>query len=236
MSLNEFTTNEIVEFKGSKKGLIVNVRKMASFEEIKASIIEKLESAIGFFNGAKISAINSEFLSDIQIIQIKEEITSRFDIEFIEPEVEMSKKQLKTRYINNLRSGENIEFEGDVVILADMKPGSKVISKSNVVVMGNIEPGAKVVADGNIIVMGYIKGFIYAGASGNESAYAVAKEFKPKVLQIADNFAEAPEDENYSIEKSLGPEIAFISDGAMVVESYISKSKKKNNVFDFIGG
>ena len=52
MSVNEFTTGELVEFKGSKKGIIVNIKRKATFDEIKNSIIDKLESSIGFFNGA----------------------------------------------------------------------------------------------------------------------------------------------------------------------------------------
>ena len=44
MSLNEFTNSELVEFKGSKKGIIVNIKRKATFDEIKSSIIDKLES------------------------------------------------------------------------------------------------------------------------------------------------------------------------------------------------
>ena len=31
MSLNEFTTSELVEFKGSKKGIIVNIKSKSNF-------------------------------------------------------------------------------------------------------------------------------------------------------------------------------------------------------------
>ena len=84
MSVNEFTTGELVEFKGSKKGIIVNIKRKATFDEIKNSIIDKLESSIGFFNGAKICSINCEYLSDIQIMMLKDDISSKFDVEFIE--------------------------------------------------------------------------------------------------------------------------------------------------------
>lgn len=224
MSLRSKVTNDVIEFKGSKNGLIIIVKQKSTLDEIKMSIIDKLESAIGFFNGAKISSIESEFLSDVDIIQIKDEIISKFDIEFIDEDiVKSNREQIRTKYVDNLRSGENVEHDGDVVIMADMKSGSKVTSKSNVVVMGNIESGAKVVAYGNIVVMGYIKGFIHAGANGNENSYVVASEFRPKNLQIAENFAEAPEEEILSNGKKILSEIAFISDKMMVVESNISK-------------
>lgn len=224
MSLNE-TMNNLVEFKGSKDGLIVNVKKDASYYDIKSAIIGKLESAIGFFNGAKIIAINCEYLTDIQILQIKDELSSKFDVEFIENNIYKQKKEIiNTKYINNLRSGGNVEYNGDIVVMTDVKSGSQITSSSNVVVMGNVESGAKVVANGNIIVMGSVKGFIYAGANGNENAYVVAQVFKPKVVQISSYIAEAPEDD-YEDEKESYPEVAFVSDGMIVVENYLPKKK-----------
>lgn len=226
MSLNEFTTSELVEFKGSKKGIIVNIKREATFDEVKSNIINKLESSIGFFNGAKICSINCDYLSDIQIMMLKDDISSRFDVEFIEEIPIKKQKSFKTKYVNNLRSGENIEFDGDIIVMTDMKSGSQVSSTCNVVVMGDVSSGARVVANGNVIVMGSVLGFIHAGANGNENAYAVAGNLNPKVLQIAKNIAEAPDEENYESNKQNGPEIAFVSNGTMVIENYLPKTIK----------
>ena len=70
MSFNEIANEEIVEFKGNKKGIVVNIRKKVSFDEIRQGIVDKIESSIGFFNGAKICAIHCDYLNDIQIIQL----------------------------------------------------------------------------------------------------------------------------------------------------------------------
>ena len=227
MSLNQFESTQLVEFKGSKRGIIVNIKKNATFDEIRQGIIERIESSIGFFNGAKIYAINCKCLTDIQIIEIKEDILSRFDVEFIEEEyIKINNDRFNTKYVNNMRSGENIEFDGDVIVMTDMKSGSQVSSTSNVVVMGDVSSGARVVANGNVIVMGSVKGFIHAGANGNENAYAVASHLTPKILQISDNIAEAPDDDSYEYQRQSGPEIAFVSDGMMVIESYLPKNIK----------
>ena len=211
MSVNEFTTGELVEFKGSKKGIIVNIKRKATFDEIKNSIIDKLESSIGFFNGAKICSINCEYLSDIQIMMLKDDISSKFDVEFIE---EYNKKEItnfQTKYVTNLRSGENIEFDGDIIVMTDMKSGSQVSATCNVVVMGDISSGARC---------------IQAGAHRNKNAYVVAGNLNPKVLQIAGNIAEAPDDENYEKNKHNIPEIAFVSNDIIVIESYLPKTIK----------
>ena len=226
MSLNEFTTSELVEFKGRKKGIIVNIKRKATFDEIKNSIIDKLESSIGFFNGAKICSINCECLSDIEIMMLKDDISSKFDVEFIEEYKKKEVTTFKTKYITNLRSGENIEFDGDVIVMTDMKSGSQVSATYNVVVMGDISSGARVVANGNVTVMGSVFVFIHAGANGNKNAYVVAKNLNPKILQIAGNIAEAPDDENHEQNIQNIPEIAFVSNDIIVIESYLPKNDK----------
>ena len=160
------------------------------------------------------------------MLELKHDITSRFDIEFIEEYEELKCSNFQTKYVSNLRSGENIEFDGDVVVMKDMKPGSQINSKGNTVVMGDISSGARVVAGGNVIVMGSVTGFIHAGAMENENAYVVANSLNPKVLQIAGNIAEAPDDDSFEDKKEISPEIAFVSKGRIVIESYLSKTIK----------
>lgn len=229
MSLKELNTQGLVEFKGNKSGIIVNIKGEAPFEEIKKVIIDKLESYVGFFSGAKICKINCDYLDDIEILDIKDSITSKFDVGFIEDIENEEIREFNTKYVNNLRSGEDVRFEGDVVVLNDMKPGSQVNSTLNTVVLGNISAGARVVSGGNVVVMGEIEGFVHAGANGNEAAYVIARKLNPKILQIAGNIAEAPDEEDTCVEeedtredrKFSGPEIAFINDGRIVIESYL---------------
>ena len=77
MSLRKYSTEELIEFKGNKKGLIINIKKVAPFEQVKESIIDRLEENVGFFNGAKIYQINSDYLNDVQMMMIEDAITSR---------------------------------------------------------------------------------------------------------------------------------------------------------------
>jgi septum site-determining protein MinC len=226
VALGELNMEDLIEFKGTRRGLIVIVKKRASLETIKQSIMDRLESSIGFFNGAKICAIDCPDLSDIELIELKEHISSRFDVEFIEEEPkEPEGRYYNTKYINTLRSGDNVQFDGDVAVMTDMKPGCQIIATGNIVVMGNINPGAKVVAYGNVTVMGKVEGFIHAGASGNTHSYIVANNLDPKILKIANCIAEAPEEE-YISTKAINPEIAFINNGIIVIENYSSKNIK----------
>ena len=234
MSLRKYSTEELIEFKGNKKGLIINIKKVAPFEQVKESIIDRLEENVGFFNGAKIYQINSDYLNDVQMMMIEDAITSRFDIEFVEEkDKENYINTYETKHVDNMRSGESIIFDGDVVVMSDMNPGSQVSSTRNVVVMGNINSGAKVVANGNIVVMGEVRGFVHAGAKGNDSAYVIANSLCPKILQIADNIAEAPDDEyeESKNDKIIIPEIAFVSKDRIVIESFLPKTLKNKEIY-----
>ena len=234
MSLRKYSTEELIEFKGNKKGLIINIKKVAPFEQVKESIIDRLEENVGFFNGAKIYQINSDYLNDVQMMMIEDAITSRFDIEFVEEkDKETYINTYETKYVDNMRSGEKVVFDGDVVVMSDMNPGSQVSSTRNVVVMGNINSGAKVVANGNIVVMGEVRGFVHAGAKGNDSAYVIANRLCPKILQIADNIAEAPDDEyeESKNDKIIIPEIAFVSKDRIVIESFLPKTLKNKEIY-----
>ena len=234
MSLRKYSTEELIEFKGNKKGLIINIKKVAPFEQVNESIIDRLEENVGFFNGAKIYQINSDYLNDVQMMMIEDAITSRFDIEFVEEKDEETYiNTYETKYVDNMRSGEKVVFDGDVVVMSDMNPGSQVSSTRNVVVMGNINSGAKVVANGNIVVMGEVRGFVHAGAKGNDSAYVIANSLCPKILQIADNIAEAPDDEyeESKNDKIIIPEIAFVSKDRIVIESFLPKTLKNKEIY-----
>ncbi len=233
MSLKRYSTEQLIEFKGSKKGLIINIKKVAPFEYVEQCLINRLEENIGFFNGAKIYQINSDYLSDIQIMMIKESITSKFDIEFVEEDEEVCSSFYETKYVDTMRSGENVIFDGDVVIMSDMNSGSQVNSTRNVVIMGNVNSGAKIVAKGNITVMGEVKGFVHAGAKGNNNAYVIANNLCPKILQIASNIAEAPDDdsEKEKNNKNIIPEIAFVSKNRIVIESFLPKALKNKEIY-----
>lgn len=67
-----------------------------------------------------------------------------------------------------LRSGQQVEFPG------------------NVVVVGDVNPGAEIRAGGDIVVMGILRGVAFAGSSGNRNAQVIAYQLKPSQLRIGD--------------------------------------------------
>ena len=75
-----------------------------------------------------------------------------------------------------LRSGENLDADGDVLLL------------------GDVNPGAKITAGGNVMVWGRLRGNAHAGKSGNNSAKIIALQLRPLQLRIGDKVARGPEE------------------------------------------
>lgn len=141
---------------------------------------------------------------------------------------EESEKDYSTKYISRMRSGDFIESDGNIVVMADMNSGSKVVSGKDVLIMGDMCVGAKAVAVGNVVVFGNLFGFVHAGAEGDKNSYIAAKNLRPTILQIADIIAEAPEENELSevVEENtdgVESEIAFISENQIIIETQIGK-------------
>ncbi|NLF80353.1 MAG: septum site-determining protein MinC [Clostridia bacterium] len=102
-------------------------------------------------------------------------------------------------YEKSLRSGQNINFDG------------------NVVVLGDVNPGAEIVAGGHILVLGALRGLVHAGANGEEGATVTALHFAPTQLRIASHITRPPDGaEN----EQKPPETARIKNDEVVIEKY----------------
>ncbi len=193
-----------VEFKGSKKGLVINIKDCDDFEKVKQEIMQKIKCAGKFFIGAQIASIDGHAITDLQKIEIKESISSKFQIKFVEEEsVFGGINEGQTKFVKaTLRSGMKIEFKG------------------NIVVIGDVNPGAQIIAYGNVIIMGCLRGLVHAGSNGNKDAFVVAYDLNPMQLRIENLISIAPDE---AFQKPNYPEIAFIKDNCIVIEPYLNK-------------
>lgn len=125
-----------------------------------------------------------------------------------EPEAEVATGPEGTRTLQvhrTVRSGNAVRFDGDVTIF------------------GDVNPGAMVTASGSIIVLGALKGVAHAGATGDETAFILGLHLQPTQIRIGRRIAIASED------RTMGPELAVIRDGRIVIEPYRSSSMARRN-------
>jgi septum site-determining protein MinC len=98
----------------------------------------------------------------------------------------------------------------------NLRSGQKISSNGNVVILGDINPGAEVVARGNILVMGSLRGIAHAGAGGDETAVVAAFRLNPTQIRIANHITRPPDGE---VVTDRDPEVARIRDGKVIIDN-----------------
>jgi septum site-determining protein MinC len=112
---------------------------------------------------------------------------------------------------NDYSKTNNIEF-----IETTLRSGNEVESDGHIVVLGDVNPGAILKAKGNIIVMGKLRGIAHAGIGGNNDAFIAANSLMPNQIRISDIISRAPD--NADTVDRITPEKALISDGRIIIE------------------
>ncbi len=111
---------------------------------------------------------------------------------------EQEDKNLKTKFLfENMRSGAEVEYDG------------------NVVIFGDVNPGAKIVAKGSIIVMGSFRGMAHAGKKNEEECFIAALKLLPLQIRIHDVFAVPPQDA-----KIIENAMVVVKDGEIEIEQF----------------
>ncbi len=203
--------NDIIAFRGVKEGVYLEVQG-SDMDKIKSQLKSKILKSPGFFQGVKFLGIKGEDLSQDEILEINLILKYKFDFDLdleddLRKTVTKADKTLSlseegmTKYLHGtLRSGQIIEYDGNIVII------------------GDVNPGAFLKATGNIIVLGSLKGVAYAGLDGDDAAVVAAYNLMPTQLKI-NNIIVRPPDGDVSQYKL--PEVAKIYNGEIIIEPYL---------------
>ncbi len=203
--------NNLVLFKGTKDGVSILFSEDAPFSEICQQLKQKITEAEKFFNHVKTALIfkgrvfNEE--EEKELLKIISENTS-MDITFLKTENNEAElipcinrgdgepQTLTKFHKGSLRNGQQLDFDGSIVII------------------GDVNPGAEVKATGNIIILGQLKGIAHAGCKGMTDAFVTAIYMAPVQLRIADIITRFPEENKRGAKP---PEYAFVQDGQIFV-------------------
>ncbi len=223
------TEREHIVIKGYKSGLVLIIPETGAFKEYLVELEEHLAKSNDFFKGARVQlklgkrkttteewdsllalleGAGLQYTPNIETNQANQStktVNKRFytppkdDFVKLDTELDIKTAMLK----KTIRSGQRIEFDG------------------NLLIMGDVNPGAEVVANGDIIVLGKVRGTIHAGASGNTEAKIVAFLLEPLQIRIANIISRAPEKGKTRRSTSEGPEVAKIKNNLIIVEKYL---------------
>lgn len=229
---------EIVTVKGNKEGLQIICNEKASWNEIIKEIKCRLtgENA-GFFEGASaVVDIGDRFLSTEEVSTLWEVVKEcGLTVRSIKtntkreltPTVKKGQHQAKSLVKGkNLSDTEYVTEKSLFIIKKNVRSGQNITFDGNVLVFGDVNPGAEIIASGFIMVMGYLRGIAHAGALGDEKAWVLALRLQPTQLRIANCITRAPDEEPQE------PEVASIHEGVIVCESIENFGK----YYEFNGG
>jgi len=174
---------DTVRIKGTRNGLVIVLDSSCDFEDIKENLLRKMESARGFFQGAKFSLFQGH--KDIPANQ-KTELESICRQFGLVPNTE-EYTGLKSDFTPPSRADTDPgSGEAALLVRRSLRSGQKISSPDHVVVLGDVHPGAEIVSGGNILVMGNCRGIVHAGAGGDRQAKVIARQLTPAIISIAD--------------------------------------------------
>lgn len=75
-----------------------------------------------------------------------------------------------------------------------VRSGDQLEATGSLLVLGDVNPGARLKAAGHVLVWGRLRGVAHAGCNGDTSARIVALQLRPLQLRIADAVARGPEE------------------------------------------
>lgn len=165
-------------------------RKAEEFEAVAPQSLEIPELA-------EAEIVETTAAEEIEIVgeQIIEEEVVR--------EVEYPETAFDTLYLRqNLRSGQTVRFNG------------------NIVIVGDVHAGSEITAGGDILVWGELRGIAHAGAQGNYKSEIRAMKIEALQLRIADYIARRPDRIYYhkeGVDQGLSPEMARVADGEIKI-------------------
>ncbi|MBW4827282.1 MAG: septum site-determining protein MinC [Clostridiaceae bacterium] len=201
-------TQDLVVFKGTKDGVYIYIRD-GNFESIKKELDIKLKKSSSFFKGGKIVDFKGKSLSNDELKELEGIVRDKYNLKIIE------KKELKVKSFFK-----GIEEGMTKFIKTTLRSGQKIEYNGNVVIFGDVNPGSMVVAGGNIVVLGNLRGVAHAGYDGNKEAIVAAFALQPTQLRIANLISRRPDED---IEYPKWPEIAKIEGNEVIIERYLPK-------------
>ncbi|MCX7748192.1 MAG: septum site-determining protein MinC [Clostridia bacterium] len=218
-----------VAFKGSVNGLTIIMKDEYAFETILQHIDNKIAQAGKFFKGAslnvkyrgkKLSKDEEEKVLSLLVNKSGAKINNFEEDQEVQIQNDNTPKQTpqkmeikKYYYFKDIYEGVTKFYRGTV------RSGQLLNFDGNLVVIGDVNPGGEVVATGNVLVMGSLRGTVHAGADGNKEAIVVAFNLQPVQLRIADVITRSPDEKG--AKNIMIPELAFVKEDMVYIERFL---------------
>lgn len=194
--------------------ILIDLKGHFTFADLKENLAAKLGSIEDYMLGTMVSIdVGSKHLSSKQVREI-EDILLDHGLHLKEIMTNGPPGRDPGPEDKPLLEGMQ-DYEKTILICRNLRSGQKLFSEGNVVVLGDINPGAEVVAAGNIVVMGSLRGMAHAGCQGDDLALIAAYRLNPTQIRISNHITRPPDGETAA---AGCPEVARIRDGKVMIE------------------
>lgn len=215
-----------VVIKGNKYGIVLSIKEEALIEDVKAEVADKIKEAARFFKNAQ-SAVSFEGkrITDEEKQQLIDIISENSDLNIVCIVDENDEERFKNAIDKAEERKSEISTEamianvtGGQFYRGTLRSGQVLESESSIVILGDVNPGAKIISGGNVVVLGSVKGTVYAGLSGDPSAFVVSLDMHPVQIRIGDVIARSSD----KPKRNSKPEtkIAYVEDGNIYIEPF----------------
>jgi septum site-determining protein MinC len=214
-----------IVFKGYRSGLILIIPETGSFPPILRELEEHLVKAHSFFKNAKVSVRTGKRIlagdEQMRLAKLLQDYGLVLQQQFSSTTAALP-KGIEVKNTGRRDKPENSDFVDTITIKKTVRSGQKVQFEGNLLIIGDVNPGAEVVASGDIVVLGKLRGIAHAGANGDESAQIFALQLNPVQIRIAGIFTrDSDRSKGFKMKtKNTAPEVARIKDNLIVVEHY----------------
>lgn len=207
--------NDLITIKGMADGIYIEA-KGNELDSLITALHEKIMKAGEFFKGGRLLEIRGDELSPENKLELMLTLKYKYDFKVDIPGFGVStveEEKAEPLKVNTSEAEEGLSK----FVHGTLRSGQEIAFNGNIVVIGDVNPGAQLKAKGNIVVLGSLKGLAHAGIGGNTKAVVAAYSLLPTQLRIADLIVRPPEDDT----QYKYPEIARIVNGEVVIEPYL---------------
>jgi septum site-determining protein MinC len=203
----------LVVVKGTKEGLLFLLDELAPFEELIQYVSQMFEGeAASLFSGPSVGICVDYGLRSVSANECRQLMNA-----FLEQGNFILKEWgPRTSARQSLFANRNRNVPLQTIFKGTVRSGQQLLFEGDVVVVGDVNPGGEIQATGDIYVFGHLRGIAHAGIHGDTMAVVAATEFAPMQLRISDVVSRSPEVDGRSLQTFM--EFAYLQGEGMAVD------------------
>ncbi len=225
----------LVIFKGEVDGLLIILDEEARFEELLICLVNKLEQAKKFFEGAKIVVrFKGRTLEEFEKECILELLVAQniVEIVFLHPFDDEVTERIKPQELplppkKNTKSAAIKHAKKFVPLVSNtyyhvgiLRSGQEIVHEGSVIIMGDVNRGAVIRASESIIILGMLKGRAFAGTdSSKKKPFIIAYGMNAEQIGIMDHIINSVQGNH-----DMCAQIAYITEDKINIEEIDFKS------------